>query len=86
MTENLVQRSATLVTTHSYRAEARVAPDNTARLQAAGGVSVTGRARTQGHHVLSFRVKGQESLWSPHGASGGQCGIWLGARLDSRGQ
>lgn len=70
MTENHVQWSATRVTTHSYTAEARAAPDNAA---------VTGRACTQKHHVLSFRVKGKESLRSPRGASGEQSGIWLGA-------
>lgn len=55
-----------------------VAPDDAARLQAAVGLSVTGRAHTQEHHVLSFRVKGQESLRPPSGASGGQSGSGWG--------
>lgn len=94
MTGNHVQWLATLVTTHPDVAEARLARDNTEGLQtarwaAALPLSITGRARTQEHHVhfrarakLSCQGTGEPATttWSL-----GLTGIWLRALLCSVG-
>lgn len=94
MTGNHVQWLATLVTMHSDMAEAWLARDNTEGLQttpwaAALPLSITGRARTQEHHVhLRTRAKlSCKGTGEPATTTGSlrQTGIWLQALLYSMG-